>query len=210
MRPSDAVELLPPLKQPFAREIFQRLTAIPGVLSVTFVGSFCDRQDLSGISDIDVVVICESLEMELFNHCSAVMAGVSPEIEKGLADYGTRLGTAFQLIDDVLDYSGDTGSIGKNLGDDLAEGKPTLPLIHAMRTGTAAQAELIRGAIMHGGREDFAEIVAAIDATGALAYARKAARSEADAAQAAIRCLPESSAKATLVRLADYAVVREN
>jgi octaprenyl-diphosphate synthase len=139
-----------------------------------------------------------------------VLANVSPEIEKGLADYGTHLGTAFQLIDDVLDYSGDAGAIGKNVGDDLAEGKPTLPLIHAMRTGTPAQAALIRGAIVHGGREDFAEIVAAIDATGALAYARKAARCEADAAQIAIRCLPDSAAKDTLVRLADYAVVRDN
>jgi octaprenyl-diphosphate synthase len=141
---------------------------------------------------------------------AGIMGGVTPEIERGLADYGTHLGTAFQLVDDVLDYSGDAAAIGKNVGDDLAEGKPTLPLIYAMRTGTPAQAELIRGAILHGGREDFANIVAAIDATGALGYARKAARSEADAAQAAIRCLPESAAKATLMRMADYAVVREN
>ena len=141
---------------------------------------------------------------------AGVMAGVSTTLEQGLADYGTRLGTAFQLVDDVLDYSGDASAIGKNVGDDLAEGKPTLPLIYAMRTGTPAQAALIRGAILHGGREEFADIVAAIDATGALAYARKAARQEADAAQAAIQCLPESSSKATLMQLADYAVVREN
>jgi octaprenyl-diphosphate synthase len=141
---------------------------------------------------------------------AGVMAGVSPVIEQGLADYGTRLGTAFQLIDDVLDYSGDAGAIGKNVGDDLAEGKPTLPLIYAMRTGSPEQAALIRGAILNGGRKDFADIVAAIDATGALAYARQAARVEAAAAQAAIQCLPESPAKATLMQLADYAVVREN
>jgi octaprenyl-diphosphate synthase len=141
---------------------------------------------------------------------AGVMAGVSPELEKGLADYGTRLGTAFQLVDDVLDYSGDSSAIGKNVGDDLAEGKPTLPLIYAMRMGTPAQAGLIRDAIVNGGREGFAEIVAAIDATGALGYARRAARTEADAAQSAIQCLPESAAKATLMQLADYAVVREN
>ena len=141
---------------------------------------------------------------------AGVMARVPPEIEQGLADYGTHLGTAFQLVDDVLDYSGEAAAIGKNIGDDLAEGKPTLPLIYAMRTGTPAQAALIRGAIVHGGRDEFAEVVAAIDATGALAYARKAARGEADAAQAAIGCLPESAAKATLIQLADYAVVREN
>jgi octaprenyl-diphosphate synthase len=147
---------------------------------------------------------------EAASRLAGVMAGVAPAIEKGLAAYGTRLGTAFQLVDDVLDYSGDAAAIGKNVGDDLAEGKPTLPLIYAMRTGTPAQATLIRGAIVHGGRHKFAEVVAAIDATGALEYARNAARGEADAAQAAIQCLPDSAAKATLVRLADYAVVREN
>ena len=141
---------------------------------------------------------------------AGVMAGVAAPIEQGLADYGTHLGTAFQLIDDVLDYSGDAGAIGKNLGDDLAEGKPTLPLIYAMRTGTPAQAALIRGAIVNGGRNEFADIVAAIHATGALDYARQAARAEASAAKAAIQCLPESPAKATLMQLADYAVVREN
>ncbi len=141
---------------------------------------------------------------------AGVLAGVSPQLEQGLADYGTHLGTAFQLIDDVLDYSGDAGTIGKNVGDDLAEGKPTLPLIYAMRNGTPAQAELIRGAIVNGGRTEFAEVVAAIAATGALTYARNAARCEADAARNAIRSLPESSAKSTLLHLADYAVDREN
>ncbi len=140
---------------------------------------------------------------------AGIMAGVAPAIEQGLADYGTHLGTAFQLIDDVLDYSGDAGTIGKNVGDDLAEGKPTLPLIYAMRTGSPAQAALIRGAIVHGGRNEFADIVEAIAATGALDYVRTAARGEA-AAKAAIQCLPESTAKTTLLQLADYAVVREN
>ncbi len=140
---------------------------------------------------------------------AGVMAGVSPVLEQGLADYGTHLGTAFQLIDDVLDYSGDAGTIGKNVGDDLAEGKPTLPLIHAMRTGTPVQVALIRDAIEHGGRDAFSEVVAAIKATGALDYARAAARREADAACAAIGSLPESPAKAALVGLADYSVLRD-
>ena len=140
---------------------------------------------------------------------AGVMAGVSPDLERGLADYGTRVGTAFQLIDDVLDYSGDAATIGKNVGDDLAEGKPTLPLIYAMRSGSPSQASLIRQAIEHGGRDAFAEVVVAIKATGALDYARAAARREADAACAAIRALPESQAKAALMGLADYSVVRE-
>ena len=140
---------------------------------------------------------------------AGVIAGVSPDLERGLADYGTRVGTAFQLIDDVLDYSGDAATIGKNVGDDLAEGKPTLPLIYAMRSGSPSQASLIRQAIEHGGRDAFAEVVVAIKATGALDYARAAARREADAACAAIRALPESQAKAALMGLADYSVVRE-
>src|SRR5882724_2459417 len=78
MRPSDAVALLAPRKRPFASEIFQRLTAIPGVLSVTFVGSFCDREELSGISDIDVVVVCESLDRITFDACSDAMASMLP------------------------------------------------------------------------------------------------------------------------------------
>ncbi len=141
---------------------------------------------------------------------AGVLAGAAPEIERGLADYGTHLGTAFQIIDDVLDYSGEASAIGKNVGDDLAEGKPTLPLIYAMRTGSPEQAALIREAILHGGRGEFGQIVAAIQATGALDYARKAARNEAEAAQISIQCLPGSPAKDTLLRLADYAVEREN
>ena len=141
---------------------------------------------------------------------AGVMAGVSPAVEKGLADYGMHLGTSFQLIDDVLDYSGDAGAIGKNVGDDLAEGKPTLPLIHVMRTGTPTQTALIRNAIVNGGRDDFPGVIAALHATGALDYARAAARREADAARTAVQGLPDSAAKGTLMALADYSVVREN
>ena len=141
---------------------------------------------------------------------AGVMAGVSPEIEQGLAGYGMHLGTAFQLIDDVLDYTGDAGAIGKNVGDDLAEGKPTLPLIHAMRSGSPAQAELVRAAIEQGGRKAFAEIVAAIGATGALEYTRRVARDEANVACASLGPLPNSAAKTALIELANYAVVREN
>ncbi len=94
MRPSDAAALLAPRKQPFAREIFQRLTAIPGMLSVTIVGSFCDREELSGISDIDVVVVCESLDRATFDACSAAMAGMSPAL-LGLPTHRLYLNTTF-------------------------------------------------------------------------------------------------------------------
>ena len=130
-----------------------------------------------------------------------------PELEEGLAEYGRHVGTAFQLIDDVLDYSGD---LGKNLGDDLAEGKPTLPLIYTMRCGSPAQAGLVRTAVESGGRGDFAQVLQAIRACGALDYARAAAQKEAEIAMRAIRPLEPSDYKQSLLELASFAVTREN
>jgi len=140
----------------------------------------------------------------------AVLARSSPEVESRLADYGAHVGTAFQLIDDVLDYSGEETTIGKSLGDDLAEGKPTLPLIHAMRAGSAADKARVRQVILNGGREDFGDVLAAIRASGSLDYARAAARREADAASAAIAALPESEFKRSLLELASFSVVRHS
>src|SRR5205085_2484005 len=97
-----------------------------------------------------------------------LLAGAAPAVEAGLADYGMHVGTAFQLIDDVLDYSGDEATIGKSLGDDLAEGKPTLPLIHALRSGNAAEQAVVRQAIVAGGRADFGAVLAAIRRCGSL------------------------------------------
>jgi octaprenyl-diphosphate synthase len=129
--------------------------------------------------------------------------------EEALARYGMHVGTAFQLIDDVLDYSGDEATTGKSLGDDLAEGKPTLPLIHAMRTGNAEQAQRVRHAIRDGGRDDFPAVMQAIHATGALAYARGAAQREADAAIAALEGLPASECRRSLLELASFSVTRK-
>jgi octaprenyl-diphosphate synthase len=139
-----------------------------------------------------------------------VLAGSDAAIEAGLADYGMHVGTAFQLIDDVLDYSGDAATIGKSLGDDLAEGKPTLPLIRVMRTGNAQQAELVRRAIVDGGRDAFGGVLEAIRACGALDYARQAARREAEAAQRAIAPLPLSEFKTSLLELASFSVTRSS
>src|SRR5260221_3806321 len=108
-----------------------------------------------------------------------VLSRAPAPIEEGLAAYGMHVGTAFQLIDDVLDYSGDEATIGKSLGDDLAEGKPTLPLIRVLRTGTPEQAAVVRRAIVDGGREDFAAVLGAIRACRALGYARAAGQREA-------------------------------
>ena len=139
-----------------------------------------------------------------------VLARAPAAVEAGLADYGMHVGTAFQLIDDVLDYSGDAATIGKSLGDDLAEGKPTLPLIHAMRCGTAEQAALVRRAIASGGREDFPAVHDAIRTSGAIDYAREAARREAEVASRAISALSASAYKESLLELASFSVKRSS
>ena len=139
-----------------------------------------------------------------------VLVGLPAALEEGLATYGTHVGTAFQLIDDVLDYSGDAGAIGKSLGDDLAEGKPTLPLIHAMRAGTAEHSALVRGAIVEGGRERFPGVLEAIRASGALEYSRGVAEREAGLARSAIERLPHSKYKDSLLELSAFSVTRRS
>jgi octaprenyl-diphosphate synthase len=138
----------------------------------------------------------------------AVLGSAPAAIEEGLARYGMHLGTAFQLIDDVLDYSGDPETIGKSLGDDLAEGKPTLPLIRVMRDGAPQAAALVRQAIIDGARERFGEVLKAIGDSGALDVARDVARRESEQACAALAPLPASAAKDSLLELAAFSVTR--
>ncbi len=141
---------------------------------------------------------------------AAILAAAPSEAEENIAAYGAHLGTAFQVIDDVLDYSGDHNETGKNLGDDLNEGKPTLPLIHVMRHGSVEQAALVRHAIETGGRDDFAAVLSAIRDTGALESARAHALDEANAARAAIDSLRDSKYKQSLLDLAAFAVERSH
>src|SRR5262245_17903187 len=138
----------------------------------------------------------------------AVLSGAPRAVEDALARYGMHLGTAFQLVDDVLDYSGDLQATGKQLGDDLNEGKPTLPLIYAMKHGSAEQAALVRHAVEHGGRDDFAPVLAAIHATGALDFARAQARREAESACAALAHVADSTYRQSLLHLATFAAER--
>lgn len=138
----------------------------------------------------------------------AILGRATPEVEQSLAAYGTHLGTAFQLIDDVLDYSGEEADTGKHLGDDLAEGKPTLPLIYVLKYGSAEQAACVREAIEHGGREAFPAVLAAIRATGALDYAKRQAEAEAALAASSIDALPASQYKDSLLELSLFAVAR--
>ncbi len=128
--------------------------------------------------------------------------------ERAMAAYGMHLGTAFQLVDDALDYTASSEQMGKNLGDDLAEGKPTLPLIYAMRQGTPEQSAVIRRAIEEGGLEQIDAVIAAIESTGAIAYTSHAARIESDKAIEALTVLPDSPHKDAMRALADFAVSR--
>lgn len=145
---------------------------------------------------------------EAGSQCAAVLAGQPQEVESALAGYGMHLGCAFQLIDDALDYGSTAAETGKNLGDDLAEGKPTLPLIHAMRNGTPEQAALLREAIEDGGLERIDAVLAAIESTGAIAYTARLAREEAERAARALEPLPPSPYKEALGALAAFSVSR--
>jgi octaprenyl-diphosphate synthase len=130
------------------------------------------------------------------------------EHEHALARYGLHLGIAYQLVDDVLDYDGSSDEIGKNVGDDLAEGKPTLPLIHAMRAGTPGQSAIIRKAIEHGGLDHIDAVIEAVESTGAITYTARAAAAEADQALEALTEIPPSPYRDALESLAEFSVSR--
>ena len=147
---------------------------------------------------------------EAGSQIAAVLSGQEAPVEEAMMRYGQNLGTAFQLVDDALDYNASAEELGKNLGDDLAEGKATLPLIHAMREGTAEQRDLIRTAILEGGLEQMNEIQAVIRATGALEYTAQKAREAVDAAVADLACIPENKYRQALVSLAEFAVQRRS
>ncbi|MBQ5942450.1 MULTISPECIES: octaprenyl diphosphate synthase [unclassified Massilia] len=140
----------------------------------------------------------------------ALVAGANDEQIAAAGEYGRSLGTAFQLIDDVLDYAGDAAEIGKNLGDDLREGKPTLPLIWLMEHGSPQQRELVRTCIEQGDEQQFEAVLAAVTSSGALAYTRQQAEQAARRAAAAIEGLPENEYKRSLLQLCSFAVDRNH
>ena len=141
---------------------------------------------------------------------AALLAQSPPDVEQCCADYGQALGTAFQVIDDVLDYDGNVSEMGKNLGDDLREGKSTLPLIVAMQRGTDAERATIRDAIETGGTEQMAEIIAIVHRTGALNVTRDAAAAEAQRALDALACLPQNPYSFALGQLASQLLERRS
>jgi octaprenyl-diphosphate synthase len=162
-----------------------------------------------GVSDYLRVIRYKTAKLfEASARLGAVIAGAPPEIETACADYGRALGTAFQLVDDLLDYEGHTEALGKNVGDDLREGKPTLPLLVAMERGSEDERRLIRHAIEHGEVERLQEVIAIVRRTGAIEATRDVARQEAQAARAALALLPASEATKALLEFCARSVER--
>ncbi|OON64187.1 octaprenyl diphosphate synthase [Massilia sp. KIM] len=165
------------------------------------------------VSEESYLKVIRSKTAKLFEAAAelgALVAGASDAQIAAAGEYGRSLGTAFQLIDDVLDYAGDAAEIGKNLGDDLREGKPTLPLIWLMEHGTPQQRELVRSCIEQGDEEQFDAVLSAVTASGALAYTRAQAEQAAQRAKEAIAGLPENEYKRSLLQLCSFAVDRNH
>ena len=170
----------------------------------------CHNADIDESRYLKVIRYKTAKLFEAASQSGAILSKASAEIENAMISYGSHLGTAFQLVDDMLDYSGEEAETGKHLGDDLAEGKPTLPLIYVMQNGTQGQADCVRHAIEKGGREDFQGVLAAIRATNALDYTKRRAQMEASDAIKALEILPASAYKDSLLELAAFAVARSH
>ncbi|CAM3719342.1 Octaprenyl-diphosphate synthase [Vibrio aerogenes CECT 7868] len=169
----------------------------------------CNDPDTTEESYMQVIYSKTARLFEAAAQIGAILADSSEATEEALRNYGKYLGTAFQLVDDVMDYTSDGDDMGKNVGDDLAEGKPTLPLIYAMKHGSVQQTEIIREAIKTGnGMSHLDDIMLAMNETGAFNYTRQKAEEEANKAIDALKIIPESDYKEALIALADIAVHR--
>ncbi|MDP2032760.1 MAG: polyprenyl synthetase family protein [Polaromonas sp.] len=192
--------------------IMQTLAEATNIIAEGEVLQLMNMHDAS-LSEEGYLRVIRSKTAKLFEasaRLAALLAGAPPAIEQACADYGQALGTAFQVIDDVLDYDGDAAEMGKNLGDDLREGKATLPLIIAMQRGTAAEQATIRHAIETGGTERLADIVAIVRQTGALQATRDAAAAEAQRAIAAQATLGRNAYSNALLELASQLLQRRS
>ncbi|ACX95028.1 Trans-hexaprenyltranstransferase [Halothiobacillus neapolitanus c2] len=206
---SRAFEMMVEVQEPRVMAILAQATnriAEGEVLQLMNMGD----ADVSEDRYVDVIVRKTATLFAAATQLAAVLEGQPEEVEAALTAYGLHLGTAFQLIDDVLDYTGDEAHTGKHVGDDLAEGKPTLPLIIAMQRGDEATVAMIRRAITEQDARDIEAICSAIEHTGALAYTAHRAQAEADRAKQAIAAVPDSPFKEALLALADAAVVRNH
>ncbi len=170
----------------------------------------CNNPDTTEAKYLEVIARKTAILFSAATRLAAVIAETDKKTEEALALYGQQLGVAFQLIDDALDYKSTTEDLGKNLGDDLAEGKPTLPLIYAISHGTESQAKIVIDAIKQGSREAFNQVYDIVIATNAIEYTEKCADEAAQKAVTALACLPESESKSALISLAKFSVQRDH
>lgn len=206
---SRAFEMMVEVQEPRVMAILAQATnriAEGEVLQLMNMGD----ADVDEARYVDVIVRKTATLFAAATQLAAVLEGQPDEMEAALTAYGLHLGTAFQLIDDVLDYTGDEAHTGKHVGDDLAEGKPTLPLIIAMQRGDETTVAMIRRAITEQDASNIQAICAAIEHTGALAYTAHRAQAEADRAKQALADVPDSPFKEALLALADAAVARNH
>lgn len=170
----------------------------------------CNNPDTTEAKYLDVIARKTAILFSAATRLGAVLSNASQEVEDCLAAYGQHLGIAFQLIDDALDYKASTEELGKNLGDDLAEGKPTLPLIYAIAQGTPSQAQIVIDAIRNGSRESFTEVYEVVKSTQAIEYTEQQAQQQVQKAVAALACLDNSIYKQALTLLAEFSVQRNH
>jgi octaprenyl-diphosphate synthase len=206
---SRAFEMMTSLDDMRIMEILSRATTVIAEGEVLQLLNMHDP-DVTRESYLTVIRSKTAKLFEAAAQLGALIAGANDGQIEAAGEFGRSLGTAFQLIDDVLDYAGDATEIGKNVGDDLREGKPTLPLIYVMENGTAEQRELVRGCIENGDETHFDAVLAAVSSTGALDYTRREAEVAADRAKAAIADLPDSEYKDSLLQLCSFAVDRNH
>ncbi|MAR89516.1 MAG: polyprenyl synthetase family protein [Pseudomonadota bacterium] len=170
----------------------------------------CKNPDTTEAQYMEVIRYKTAKMFEASAQSGAVLAGPSQDVELAFARYADHLGSAFQLVDDVLDYTGSADEMGKNVGDDLAEGKPTLPLIYAMQHAEASQQTMIRDAIRHGGLDHITAITEAVQTCGAIEYTLEQARHQARLAKEALGEIDDSMYKDALLALCDLAVARNH
>jgi octaprenyl-diphosphate synthase len=170
----------------------------------------CNNPETTEAKYLEVIARKTAILFSAATRLGAVISNADKSTEDALAAYGQHLGVAFQLIDDALDYKATTEDLGKNLGDDLAEGKPTLPLIYAIANGTAEEAQIIINAIKTGSRAAFNEVYEVVKRTQAIEYTEQCAQQQAQLAIAALDCLPDSIYKEALTQLARFSVQRNH
>ena len=168
----------------------------------------CKNPDVSEAAYFEVIKNKTAMLFEAASHSAAILANTTPEMQNAMKNFGLHLGLAFQLVDDMLDYVGDAETMGKNVGDDLAEGKPTLPLIYAMQHSHETDPALIRKAMRRGDISQLSQICEAVKRCGALEYTQKAAKNAYNEAYNCLRELPESPHKSALIGLAELAINR--